>query len=137
MSISQISVFLQSEPGHLEKILNLFRAHEINVRGFCAADTGDFGITRFIVSNPSRALEVLEGSGFACLTKSVIGIKLADSPGNLLRVMSALSHENINIEYCYSLISTYIALTTDDDVLAAQVLTDAGFTLLKQGDIPA
>ena len=41
MSIRQISVFVQSKPGHLKRNLDLFQEAGISVRGFSCSDTGD------------------------------------------------------------------------------------------------
>lgn len=135
MSVTQISVFSENQPGHLAAILDDFTRAGINVRGFTAADTGDFGIVRFIVDNPDRAKEILDQSGCACATSQIVCLKLEDVPGELGRVMGLLGERNINIEYCYSLISTYIALCTSDVVQTESVLRDEGFTLLTQQDV--
>ncbi len=52
MSVQQISVFLESRPGHLRRVLDAFEDAHVSVRGFTAADTGDYGIVRFIVDEP-------------------------------------------------------------------------------------
>lgn len=59
MSIQQISVFVENRPGHLQRILALFSEKDINVRGYSCSDTGDYGIARFIVDKPEKALSVL------------------------------------------------------------------------------
>ncbi len=61
MSIRQISVFVQSKPGHLKRNLDLFQEAGISVRGFSCSDTGDYGIARFIVDDPERGLAVSTG----------------------------------------------------------------------------
>ena len=52
MSVSQISVFLESKPGHLRRVLDSFEEAGVSVRGYSASDTGDYGIVRFIVDDP-------------------------------------------------------------------------------------
>lgn len=41
MSVSQISVFIESEPGHLVRVLDSFVEAGVNVRGYSASDTGE------------------------------------------------------------------------------------------------
>ena len=65
MSITQISVFVESKPGHMGRVLGAFSTNGINVHGFSASDTGEYGILRFVVDNSDRALEVLQGLGSA------------------------------------------------------------------------
>ncbi len=40
MTVSQISVFANSRPGHMNRVLDLFEGAGVSVRGFSAADTG-------------------------------------------------------------------------------------------------
>ena len=51
MSVQQISVFLESRPGHLRRVLDAFEDAHVSVRGYSASDTGDYGIVRFIVDS--------------------------------------------------------------------------------------
>ena len=53
MTVSQISVFANSRPGHMNRVLDLFEGAGVSVRGFSAADTGEYGILRFIVDRKS------------------------------------------------------------------------------------
>ena len=45
MSVSQISVFLESKPGHLRRVLDSFEEAGVSVRGYSASDTGDYGLS--------------------------------------------------------------------------------------------
>ena len=55
MSISQIGVFVENHPGHVARVLDAFVEAEVQVRGYCMSDTGDYGIVRFVVDNPEKA----------------------------------------------------------------------------------
>lgn len=135
MTVSQISVFAQSKPGHLDRVLGLFESAGVNVRGFSAADTGEFGILRFIVDKPHDALTALRHAGCACTETQVICLKLEDKPGELFRVINVLAHCNINVVYSYSLISTYIVLSTTDVDHAQALLAEQPVEMIDQKDI--
>lgn len=135
MSVSQISMFLESKPGHLSRALNNFEAHDINVRGYSASDTGDYGIVRFIVDKPEQALKVLKEAGAAAKLSEVLCLKLEDKPGELARIMGVLSDCGINVAYSYSLISTYIALSVENISQAESLLSKAPVELLTQEQI--
>ncbi len=135
MSVSQTSVFLQSRPGHLARLLNVVETAGVNVRGFSASDTGDYGIVRFVFDDPSRALSALESAGYATTSTDVLCIRLNDEPGELARVLSILSESKVNVDYSYSLISTYIAVHTDDCLKAEQLLVGKPIEVLGQGDL--
>ncbi|MFR2587050.1 MAG: hypothetical protein ACLS9I_03905 [Adlercreutzia equolifaciens] len=82
MTVSQISVFANSRPGHMNRVLDLFEGAGVSVRGFSAADTGEYGILRFIVDKPEAAMEALKGAGCACVVSPVICLKLVDEPAS-------------------------------------------------------
>lgn len=135
MTVQQLSVFAESKPGHLSRILEALHSAKVNVRGFSVSDTGDYGILRFIVNEPEQALEVLEKEGCACVLTPVLCLKLEDTPGELARVMSVLARCDINVIYSYSMISTYIILSTTDPEKARELLKQEPVELISQSDI--
>lgn len=135
MSISQISVFVQSQPGHMARVLEAFEGADVNVRGFQAADTGDYGIVRFVVDDPDKALDVLKDMGAACSKTEVLCARLSDEPGELARVLKLIAECGINVNYCYSMISTYIAISVVDLEQAEQLLSNQPVELLDQRDL--
>ena len=103
MGVSQISVFIESRPGHMSRVLESFDEARVSVRGYSASDTGDYGIVRFIVDDPDNALSVLEQMGAAAAKTEVLCLRLADKPGELARIMGIMARNNINVVYSYSL----------------------------------
>lgn len=137
MSVKQISVFLESRPGHLRRVLDAFETAGVSVRGYSASDTGDYGIVRFVVDDPERALSVLRDMGAACSSTEVLCVRLDDEPGELARVMGVMADCGINVAYSYSLISTYIALSTPDLARAEKLLAGEPVELVEQIDLAA
>ena len=135
MSIKQISVFVETRPGHLQRILALFTEKDINVRGYSCSDTGDYGIARFIVDKPEKALSVLAERDVAATSSDVICLVLKDAPGELERVFGLMAESGVNISYSYSLISTYIAFKVNDPDKAEEYLTEQGISLINQNDL--
>lgn len=135
MSIKQISVFVENRPGHLQRILALFTEKDINVRGYSCSDTGDYGIARFIVDKPEKALSVLAERDVAATSSDVICLVLKDEPGELERVFGLMAESDVNISYSYSLISTYIAFKVNDPDKAEEYLTEQGISLINQNDL--
>lgn len=135
MSIKQISVFVENRPGHLQRILALFTEKDINVRGYSCSDTGDYGIARFIVDKPEKALSVLAERDVAATSSDVICLVLKDEPGELGRVFGLMAESGVNISYSYSLISAYIAFKVNDPDKAEEYLTEQGISLINQNDL--
>lgn len=137
MSVSQISVFMESRPGHLHRVLDAFEDAHVNVRGFSASDTGDYGVVRFIVDEPDKAIDVLRGMGSATVKSEVLCLRLPDRPGELARVMGILSDRGLNVSYTYSLISTFIAVSVKDIAHAEEILKDEPVELAGLEEIAA
>ncbi len=135
MSIKQISVFVQSRPGHLKRNLDIFQEAGISVRGFSCSDTGDYGIARFIVDDPERGLAVLQDRGAAVTLTDVVCAELIDEPGELARVFGIIADAGINITYSYSLIATYIAFRVDDPLAAEDLLRNEGVRIIDQVEL--
>ncbi|MDR0737030.1 MAG: hypothetical protein LBF51_09435 [Zoogloeaceae bacterium] len=114
MAIPQLSVFLENRPGHMKRILNALEAARINVLGYSASDTGDYGIARFILDKPEAALDVLRAEGCAVTLTEVLCVHLPNKPGELARVIGAIADASINVQYSYSLISNVIAIYAED-----------------------
>lgn len=137
MSVPQISVFMESRPGHLHRVLDAFEEAHVNVRGFSASDTGDYGVVRFIVDEPDKAVDVLRGMGSATVKSEVLCLRLPDRPGELARVMGILSDRGLNVSYTYSLISTFIAVSVKDIAHAEEILKDEPVELAGLEEIAA
>lgn len=135
MSIKQISVFVENRPGHLQRILALFTEKDINVRGYSCSDTGDYGIARFIVDKPEKALSVLADETVAATSSDIVCLVLKDEPGELERVFGLMAESDVNVSYSYSLISTYIAFKVNDPDKAEEYLTEQGISLINQNDL--
>lgn len=117
------------------RVLGMFEEAGVSVRGFSASDTGEYGILRFVVDKPDEALAVLQEAGCACTVTPVLCLKLIDEPGELARVMGVLARCGINVVYSYSMISTYIVLSTTDIERARELLADEPVEMISQGDI--
>lgn len=137
MTVSQISVFTESKPGHLLRVLKVFESAGVNVRGYAVSDTGEYGIARFIVDDPDAATEALRQNGSAFTTTDVICIRLDDVPGELARIMGVLASCGINILYSYSMISTYIVIKASDVEAARKILEKEPIDIVSQSDISA
>ena len=137
MSVPQISVFMESRPGHLHRVLDAVEDAHVNVRGFSASDTGDYGVVRFIVDEPDKAVDVLRGMGSATVKSEVLCLRLPDRPGELARVMGILSDRDLNVSYTYSLISTFIAVSVKDIAHAEEILKDEPVELAGLEEIAA
>lgn len=135
--VTQISVFIENQPGRAAHLTRLLTESGLNIRGYMISDTSDFGIVRLVVDDPDRACRILHEHNAICQQSSVLVIRLEDTPGELARLFDVLADHELNVVYSYSLISTFVAISTDDPSTAASILDEAGFTPVSHQDLSA
>lgn len=132
--VEQLSVFLENKPGHLAHLARTLAEADINMRALMVADTSEFGVARIICDRPAAAKGTLEDAGFGVSITRVVAVEIPDRPGGLADVLDALGAAGINVEYAYAFVERGADCAIDvlkvDDEAAAQVLTQAGMTVV-------
>jgi hypothetical protein len=109
-AIKQLSVFIENKAGELSDFTQVLSKNGISIKSILLADSTDFGLVRTIVDNPERAKAILEEEGFSVRFTNVFGVKIEDVVGSFDKVVTALAHENINIQYTYSFYEANIGI---------------------------
>ena len=135
--VRQLSVFIANEAGRVSEVTGLLGEGGINIRGFSVSDTVDYGILRLVVDRPDEALSLLKNAGFTVREDAVICIDLPDQPGGLAGVLKIVAEAGVNIEYVYSLVSTFVVINVGDVNRALHLLGDRPVRLVSQEDIAA
>lgn len=135
MNVKQLSVFIENKAGRVSEVTEVLGAAGVNIRGFSVSDTAGFGIVRLVVDDPQHGQEVLENAGFTVKASDVLVLQLPDVPGALASALKAVSDAGVNIEYVYSLVSTYVVVNVADIQGAMQLLEGAPVTIVGQEDI--
>ena len=136
--VRQISVFMENKAGRLADICEVVASANANIRGFVISDTAQFGIVRFVLSNTDAASAALSEAGFTVAESSVLVLDLsADRPGGLAAVLKEVSDAGVNVEYAYSLVERFLAISVADVDNATKRVHNIGIPLLAQADIDA
>lgn len=101
MKVKQLSLFLENKPGALSQPVNLLAGANINILTLSLADTHQFGILRLIVKDWEKARDVLEHAGLVVKVNDMLVIEVADKPGGLASILSAVEKTGVNLEYMY------------------------------------
>lgn len=136
--ITQLSIFVNNEPGRLAAIATVFTECNINIKAFSLAESTEFGILRAIVDEPDKAFDCLKSKGIIVKKTDVIGVTIGVTPGSLIQAVNVLSREGINIEYGYAYTgksSAAFFIRVDDPAKAIDVLTQEGVCLIKDEEI--
>ncbi len=100
--IKQISVFVEDKMGELTDITTILSENGISLKSINLVDSSDFGLLRIIVNDTKKAAFVLEKEGFSLTVTNVLAIKIKNRVGSFNEVVTALSKNDINIEYIYT-----------------------------------
>jgi hypothetical protein len=127
MTIDQISVFVENEPGKLADVTNVLAGAGVDLRAMSIADTRDFGILRVIVDNPYEAINALKAADYIVNVTKVLAAEIDDKPGGLASVLTALGGAGVSVEYLYAFVSqkegkAYVILRVEDTEKAVSTL---------------
>ncbi|MCQ2350916.1 MAG: ACT domain-containing protein [Paludibacteraceae bacterium] len=133
MKVKQLSVFLENKTGRLNDVTKILAKANINMRAFSVADSADFGILRLLVDDTEKAKEELKKYGFAVSVTDIIGIKMANKPGTLNKILDILAEAKVYIEYMYAYSDSDRAITAikpDDMEKAVKVISENNIDIL-------
>jgi hypothetical protein len=140
MTVKQLSVFIENQPGKLVEALEALADAQVDLRALSLADTSDFGILRAIVDKPNKAVEVLSEAGFLVKSNEVLAVVVGDKPGGLASIVRILSEAGVNIEYTYAFVAhskdkAYVIIRADNNEDAVKTLKKNGITLLMDKEM--
>lgn len=102
MIIQQLSVFLENKSGRLTEVLETLGEENIRITALTVADTSEFGILRLIVSDPTKARDILKRSSFTVTLSDVISVIAPAEAKHHASVLKILSDKDISVEYTYA-----------------------------------
>lgn len=141
MSIRQVSIFIENQPGKLAEVTDFIAKQQISMRALSIADTQDFGIVRIICEDLDKAVAALKAAEYVHTVTEVFAVELADEAGSLAKVLSVLATAGIQVEYTYAFLSTkkegsaYMIFRVDRNDDAIQALNDSGIHTVTQQEI--
>jgi len=134
--IKQISVFVEDKMGELTDITTILSDNGISLKSINLVDSSDFGLLRVIVDDTKKAAFVLEKEGFSLTITNVLGIRIKNRVGSFNEVVTALSKNDVNIEYIYTVDSDtegifIFKVSPKDFEKAEKILKENGIETLK------
>ena len=140
MTIKQLSVFLETRPGHLAETCRTLAEAQVNIITLSLADTREFGIVRMIVDNWEKARDVLSAKGRVVNVRDVVAVTVPDRPGGMAEILDALDAAKVNVEYSYAFAfhhgeKAVLVFRFEDNAKAVAALSAAGIDVLAFADI--
>ena len=103
MTVKQLTVLTGNSASHLRKVISLLSNEEVDIRAHCLVDNGDgYCKLRMIVSDPDKAMALLQNNQYAVVVNDVVIVETDDKPGGLSVMLKMLAGDDIRIEYSYT-----------------------------------
>ena len=134
MNVKQLTVLTGNSALHLREVISLLSNEDVDIRAHCLVDNGDGHCKlRMIVSDPDKAISLLQGNKYAVVANDVVIIETDDKPGGLSVMLKVLEEDDIQIEYSYTAASVSPGIAEmvfrfSDNMRAVGVLERNGLT---------
>jgi hypothetical protein len=103
MNVKQLTVLTGNSASHLREVISLLSNEEVDIRAHCLVDNGDgYCKLRMIVSDPDKAIALLQSNKYAVVVNDVMIVETDDKPGGLSVMLKVLEGDDIRVEYSYT-----------------------------------
>ena len=138
MTVQQLSVFIENKAGTLLKVLELLKEAKIQLIASTIADTVEYGIFRFICSEPMRANNTLKESNISVALSDVFALTLDNQVGRAADAIKIFSDAKIGITYMYSFLlgdKGILIFRTDNPDRAREVIILNNLSFVADKDL--
>ena len=139
-SVRQVSVFTENRIGALAELLSVFDSKKVRILALAVIQGFDCAIVRFVFNDTDTAAKELIDSNYRFTVCDLVAVEMPPGGDGLQLISKALLSAEIDIHYCYALITSEkihpsIVVHVDNPSLAATVLGDERFHLLDESDL--
>ena len=128
-AVNLLAVFVENKPGQTARITKLLADAGVNICWVTIANSGSFGVMKFLVDQRDPAVRALKDKGLMVSLLDVLAVEVPDKPGSLQAVADLLGRNNINLDNCSGFVANNRAIL----VIEVHALAQARALLEKQG----
>ena len=112
----------------------------MNIRAFTVSGTYEYGVMKFLVDKPEKALDALQSEGISANKREILAVLMDDRPGGLHRIARAFGQRKMNIEDAYGFViqdkkEAVLVVDVEKVSEAKRVLKEEGLTTLSDQEI--
>ncbi|HII39823.1 MAG TPA: hypothetical protein HA326_01230 [Thermoplasmata archaeon] len=93
----QLDVDLPDRPGEFAKILRILAVEKINIDAMSANSGAGHSYVSLITDQPIKARQSLAKAGYECVQRTVLAVRLQDTPGAFAALARKLGGAGIDI----------------------------------------
>ena len=137
-AVHLVAVFVENKPGQTARITKLLAEAGVNLRWFTIANSGSFGVMRFLVDQRDAAIRALRDKGVMVSPVEVIAVEVPDKPGSLQEVADLLGRNNINLDNSSGFVAgnrAVLIIEVHELAQARAILEGEGLRLLSQEEM--
>jgi len=137
-AVNLVAVFVENKPGQTARITRMLADAGVNLCWLTVANSGSFGVMKFLVDKQDLALRTLKEKGVMVSLLEVLAIEVPDKPGSLQAVADLLGRNNINLENCSGFVvnnRAILIMEVPNPAQARPILEQQGFRLLTQEEM--
>jgi hypothetical protein len=127
-AVNLVAVFVENKPGQTARITKLLAEAAVSIRWVTIANSGSFGVMKFLVDRHDLAVRALKANGLMVSDLEVLAVEVPDKPGSLQAVADVLGRNSINLDNC----SGYVANNRAILVIEVHQIAEARAILEKQ-----
>jgi hypothetical protein len=109
-AVNLIAVFVENKPGQTARITKLLSDAEVNICWVTIANSGSFGVMKFLVNQRDAAVKALKDKGVMVSLLEALAVEVPNQPGSLQAVADLLGRNNINLDNCSGFVANNRAI---------------------------
>jgi hypothetical protein len=133
-----IATFVENKPGQTAFVTKLLADAHVNIRWVTIANSGPFGVMKFLVDDQDRAHDALKQHGLVVSFLDVLPVEVDDAPGALQRVAQCLAQSQVNLDNVSGFVANRRAIAiieTHETDRARQALVAQGLRILTREEL--
>ncbi len=131
MKLKQLVVSIENSPERLYEVTDALGNAGINLRALNLVDTGAFGQLRLLVSDVSKARQILMQLQMPAFENEVVAVEIPDIPHSLANLLKPLTQAGVHVVLMYA----FAGFTGKDAVMIFRFSdNDRAITILKENN---
>ena len=133
-----VAVFAENKPGQTALITGILAESGINICWVTIANSGSFGVMKFLVDNYDLALGRFRAKGIMAAPLEALAVEVTNQPGALHKIAELLGRSSINLANCSGFVANnraILIIETPECAKAAEILRTGSYHLLDEAEL--
>ena len=137
-AVNLVAVFVENRPGQTARITRMLADAGVNLCWLTVANSGSFGVMKFLVDKLDPAVEALQQKGFMVSLLKILAVEVPNKPGSLQGIAEVLADHHINLENCSGFVANdraIVLVEVQKVEEASEILRNHGLRLISQEEM--